>query len=153
MLIWGWRRTVAQLAIITLVCGHCHNPSAHNLRKLTTWFTLFFIPLIPLSSKHTLQCTFCGAGSEVAKDRVPELLATAQGVPQAPAQGMPQQQPAQSASQPWATAQPQQAAYQPPYPQQGYQQQGYQQPYPQQQQYPQHQQQYPPQQPYPYGQR
>ncbi|MQY26599.1 zinc-ribbon domain-containing protein [Nocardia aurantia] len=140
MLIWGWRRSVTQLAIITLVCGNCHNPSAHTLRKVVTWFTLFFIPLIPLSTKHTLQCTFCGAGSDVPKERVPEMLALAQGVP--PQQQAPQQQwgaPAPAMSQPNLPLQ-QPMPQQQPYPSPGYPQQ--QQPYQQQQQ-----------PPYPYPQR
>ncbi|WP_019928695.1 zinc-ribbon domain-containing protein [Nocardia sp. BMG111209] len=146
MLIWGWRRSVTQLAMITLVCGNCHNPAAHTLRKVVTWFTLFFIPLIPLSTKHTLQCTFCGAPSDVPKDRVPEMLALAQGVP-------PQQQPPQPYQQPWgapapAMAQPNQQLQQ-SMPHQQQPQQPYQQPgYPQQQQT--YRQQQPP---YPYPQR
>ncbi|WP_406237182.1 hypothetical protein [Nocardia sp. NBC_01009] len=78
MLIWGWRRTVQQLAMLTLVCGNCHNPAAHALRKLVTKFTLFFIPLFALKTKHTVQCTWCGAESEVPHQRVPELLHQAQ---------------------------------------------------------------------------
>ncbi|WP_280252027.1 zinc-ribbon domain-containing protein, partial [Nocardia abscessus] len=57
--------------MITLVCGRCGNPAAHALRKLVTKFTLFFIPLIPLSTKHYLECTWCGASSPKAAPQIP----------------------------------------------------------------------------------
>ncbi|QIS10371.1 zinc-ribbon domain-containing protein [Nocardia arthritidis] len=84
MLIWGWRRYVRTMAMITFVCGNCRNPSAHALRELVTKFTLFFIPLFPVSTKHELQCTFCGVQSKVPSQDVPNLMA------QAHAQNMPQ---------------------------------------------------------------
>lgn len=78
MLIWGWRRYVTRLAVLTLVCGNCGNPAAHTLHKLVTKFTLFFIPLIPLSTKHSLQCTWCGVESNLVQQQVTELLGQAQ---------------------------------------------------------------------------
>lgn len=77
MLIWGWQKRVHTLAMITLICGRCGNPAAHALRKLVTKFTLFFIPLFPLSTKHHLDCTWCGASSPVAGAQVADLLARA----------------------------------------------------------------------------
>lgn len=77
MLIFGWRRSWSTLAMITLLCGHCRNPSAHALRRLSTMFTIFFIPLIPLGSKTYLQCTWCGAQVQVPAHDVNNLLAQA----------------------------------------------------------------------------
>ncbi|MFF7942594.1 hypothetical protein ACFZC5_23005 [Nocardia gamkensis] len=91
MLIWGWQKRIHTLAMITLVCGRCGNPAAHALRKLVTKFTLFFIPLFPLSTKHSLECTWCGASSPVAGPQVPDLLARANAETTGPAQ---YQQPA-----------------------------------------------------------
>lgn len=78
MLIWGWRQYATRLAVLTLVCGRCGNPAAHALHKLVTKFTLFFVPLIPLSTKHTLQCTWCGAETNLTKQQATELLGQAQ---------------------------------------------------------------------------
>ncbi|MFR9767894.1 hypothetical protein [Nocardia sp. SC052] len=91
MLIWGWQKRIHTLAMITLICGRCGNPAAHALRKLVTKFTLFFIPLFPLSTKHHLECTWCGASSPVAGPQVPDLLARANAESMGPAQ---YQQPA-----------------------------------------------------------
>ncbi|WP_405162148.1 zinc ribbon domain-containing protein [Nocardia sp. NBC_01499] len=78
MLIWGWRQYVHRLAVLTLVCGRCGNPAAHVLHKLVTKFTLFFIPLFPISTKHSLQCTWCGAESNLVQQQVTELLGRVQ---------------------------------------------------------------------------
>lgn len=85
-LIWGTRRYVYQLLMATLVCNNCHNPAAHALRKFTTKFTLFFIPLFPITSSHQLQCTYCGSVTQLSKEQAQQLVAqhqTAQ-VPSAP---------------------------------------------------------------------
>ncbi|MEU2087332.1 hypothetical protein [Nocardia beijingensis] len=92
MLIWGWQKRVHTLAMITLICGRCGNPAAHALRKLVTKFTLFFIPLFPISTKHHVDCTWCGASSPVAGPQVADLLARANaesGRYQQPAAGGP----------------------------------------------------------------
>ncbi|MFG1792057.1 hypothetical protein [Nocardia sp. NPDC049149] len=90
MLILGWRRYVQRLAMLTLVCGNCGNPAAHTLQKVVTKFTVFFVPLFPLSTKHTLQCTWCGTESNVPPQHAGELLARAQS-----------EQPAARTGSPW----------------------------------------------------
>lgn len=96
MIIFGTRAYLYQLAILTLVCGHCGNPAAHTLRKRVTKFTLFFVPLFPIAVKHTLQCTFCGMEQKVAKEQAEQLQAQAAGAPGGQPYGQPQQQPYQS---------------------------------------------------------
>jgi hypothetical protein len=79
MIIFGTKGYLYQLAILTLVCGHCGNPSAHTLRKRVTKFTLFFVPLFPISTKYATQCTFCGAEQKVTKEQAEQLEAQARG--------------------------------------------------------------------------
>ncbi|MGI5348516.1 zinc-ribbon domain-containing protein [Streptomyces sp. CA-250714] len=114
MIIFGTSSKLVQLAMLNLLCGFCGNPAAHALRKRVTKFSLFFIPLFPIApAKHSLQCTFCGAQSEVSKENAEQMLAQAQGAPPAgqpaPGQGtggVPQQPGAQSGN-PFAGQQPQ----------------------------------------------
>ncbi|RSN39340.1 zinc-ribbon domain-containing protein [Streptomyces sp. WAC 04229] len=73
MIIFGTKGYLYQLAILTLVCGQCGNPSAHTLRKRVTKFTLFFVPLFPFSTKYATQCTFCGAEQQVTKEQAEQL--------------------------------------------------------------------------------
>ncbi|MFD4195847.1 zinc-ribbon domain-containing protein [Amycolatopsis thermoflava] len=116
MLIYGWRKSVQELATATYLCGNCQNPSAHALRRAVTKFTLFFIPLFPISSKYFTVCTFCGMTNKLTKDEAQQV------------QAMQQQAPA-----------PQPMPQQPPVPQAGYPQAGYPQPGHAPQQYPQQQ--------------
>ena len=74
-IIWGFRRYVSALAMLTLVCGHCQRPTAHPLRKVVTKFTLFWIPLFPTSTKYTLQCSFCGYAQHVPREEADRLIA------------------------------------------------------------------------------
>lgn len=109
-LLFGTSSKLIQLAMLNLLCGFCGNPSAHGLRKKVTKFSLFFIPLFPIATpKHTLQCTFCGAESEITKENAEQLLAQGGGQsggqnPQ-PGMGAPPQQ--QGGGNPFA-GQPQQ---------------------------------------------
>jgi zinc-ribbon family len=98
VIIFGTKGYLYQLAILTLVCGQCGNPSAHTLRKRVTKFSLFFVPLFPISTKHATQCTFCGAEQRVTKEQAEQLLAQGTaGYGGQPQQGQPhQQQPYQS---------------------------------------------------------
>ncbi|MFG3494857.1 zinc-ribbon domain-containing protein [Streptomyces sp. NPDC047928] len=75
MIIFGTKGYLYQLAILTLVCGSCGNPAAHTLRKRVTKFTLFFIPLFPVSTKYATQCTFCGAEERLDRVQADRLLA------------------------------------------------------------------------------
>jgi len=42
--------------VLTKACPRCNNSTAWRLIKATSWFTLFFIPLIPYSTKKILAC-------------------------------------------------------------------------------------------------
>ncbi|MFE5220926.1 zinc-ribbon domain-containing protein [Streptomyces sp. NPDC056626] len=95
MFIFGTKGYLYQLAILTLVCGGCGNPSAHTLRKRVSKFTLFFVPLFPFSTKYLTQCTFCGAEQRVTKEQADHLQAQAVSGQAGQAYGQPQQQPYQ----------------------------------------------------------
>lgn len=73
VIIFGTRGYLYQLAILTLVCGRCGNPAAHTLRKRVTKFTLFFVPLFPVSTTYLTQCTFCGAEEKVTAEQAERL--------------------------------------------------------------------------------
>jgi len=59
MIIFGFRRTVATMAMITLACRNGH-VAAHRLVKATRWFTLFFVPLVPFKRTYLTVCAQCG---------------------------------------------------------------------------------------------
>ena len=90
--IWGFRRYVTALGMLTLVCGHCQRPTAHPLRKVVTKFTLFWVPLFPTSTKYVLQCTFCGYAQQIGQDEADRLLASPP-TPVAPTAAVQQETP------------------------------------------------------------
>ena len=61
MIIFGWGKVTLKNfgGIQKKQCGHCHNEGIWELRRYRTWFTLFFIPVIPYSQKALLVCPIC----------------------------------------------------------------------------------------------
>lgn len=107
LLIWGTRRTVQTILMLTMLCGRCGNPAAHAVKHLVTKFTFFFIPLFPISSRYLTQCTFCGHSQRATKEQVEQLKLSQQpsvseypqhgGMPApAPQGGMPALPPGQA---------------------------------------------------------
>ncbi|QQQ80546.1 zinc-ribbon domain-containing protein [Saccharothrix sp. 6-C] len=73
MVIFGFRTKVFVLTVLTLLCPRCGNQAAHPLHRSATKFTLFFIPLFPVRTKYTTQCTFCGVTNRLSKDEANRL--------------------------------------------------------------------------------
>lgn len=92
LIIFGTKGYLYQLAILTLVCGQCGHPAAHTLRKRVTKFTVFFVPLFPVSTKYQTQCTFCGAEQKVDAEKAERLQAQAAGGAGGQRHGQTQQQ-------------------------------------------------------------
>jgi zinc-ribbon family len=59
IILFGFRRKSATLAMLTLACRNGH-VAAHRLVKVTRWFTLFFIPIVPFNRKYYSVCAQCG---------------------------------------------------------------------------------------------
>ncbi|MGI8677769.1 MAG: zinc-ribbon domain-containing protein [Jatrophihabitans sp.] len=75
MILFGYRGFAKLIAMVSLVCQRCGNPAAHQLVRRSKWFTLLFIPVIPLYFSRTITCTFCGAQTKVSKQDADQLLA------------------------------------------------------------------------------
>lgn len=74
-IIWGFgKQTIKSYGIISLdTCGRCNNNVQKEILKITTWFTLFFIPVIPYSRKYCLSCPICKAAQTISKQDFLEL--------------------------------------------------------------------------------
>jgi hypothetical protein len=68
-LIFGIKRMVRRLATVFAMCGQCHSPAAQVIVRRSTWFSLFFIPVVPLGSKYVSTCTLCGVSTRIDKDQ------------------------------------------------------------------------------------
>jgi hypothetical protein len=92
VIIWGFRRYAMQVAILVARCSALGHTAAHRLVRRRTKFTLFFVPLIPISTSYHLVCTMCGNDYKVDKARVPEMEAEAARQRQEQLAQQPQQQ-------------------------------------------------------------
>jgi hypothetical protein len=78
VIIFGFRSRPATIAVLNLACRNGHIAS-HRLMKVTRWFTLFFIPVIPFSRSYYTVCAQCG--TNVKWSKADADLAVAQAVP------------------------------------------------------------------------
>ncbi|SCE88258.1 hypothetical protein GA0074695_1859 [Micromonospora viridifaciens] len=74
-IVFGWRTAARRVAMLSLLCHVCRQQAAHPLDKLTKKFTLFFIPVLPLSTTYQLTCVACGTSQPVMKDAAEQLIA------------------------------------------------------------------------------
>lgn len=60
LIIWGWRNRASIIARGIFLCPHCGADRAYAHKRMRRWFTVFFIPLIPLKQLGELvQCETC----------------------------------------------------------------------------------------------
>ena len=76
-ILFGTRRSIRQLAVLTFVCGFCGNRAAQILSRVVTKFTLFFVPLFPVRTRHQVQCASCGAVGKVDRAQARQMEASA----------------------------------------------------------------------------
>lgn len=69
-IIWGTRHLEKTLGNSKrpYQCSHCNNVSKYRIFRRRTWFALFWIPTIPLSSKYFIACPICNFGSQISKE-------------------------------------------------------------------------------------
>ena len=77
-IIFGIKRMVRRLATVFAMCGQCGSPAAQVVVRRSTWFSLFFIPVIPLGSKYSSTCTLCGVATRLDKDQALHMVALSQ---------------------------------------------------------------------------
>lgn len=80
MIIFGWgKKTVKDYGdTLPLECGNCNNKVYYKLVTVTTWFTLFFVPIIPYDTKNLLMCGICKAGIELTREKFERAKTLAQ---------------------------------------------------------------------------
>lgn len=66
-LLFGFRRRGQRLGVLMWPCSRCGVATAHTLTYIRTWFTLFFIPVIPFPTRRKLVCTNCGNADKFDK--------------------------------------------------------------------------------------
>jgi hypothetical protein len=78
IILFGIRRKASRLGVVFMMCSSCHTPAAHSITRVRKYFTLFFIPLIPLGDKFATSCTMCGYGARISKEAADHYVSMAQ---------------------------------------------------------------------------
>lgn len=82
-IIWGSRVRAANVAMLQLACRNGH-VAAHRIVKVTRWFTLFFVPVVPMSRRYRSVCAGCGLTLDLPKDVAEEMVGRLGEAPAAP---------------------------------------------------------------------
>ena len=80
MLIFGLTARDTVLGTLVFPCNNCGNTAAHHLVRRTRKISLFFIPLIPISTKYLDTCTVCGRVIDVPRDQAEAAVTQGQGL-------------------------------------------------------------------------
>ncbi len=80
LFIFGWgHQTVKNHGPVGVYhCEHCNNEKYWTLYSRRTWFTLFFIPVIPYKTENMLLCPICNHGVKLEALKFNELKQVAQ---------------------------------------------------------------------------
>lgn len=73
LLIFGLNGYTDVLGELPALCGRCHNHAAHRVIKQGNKFSLFFIPLFPVSGHYALACSICGQQRMLSKEEALSL--------------------------------------------------------------------------------
>lgn len=71
MIIWGFGKVTKNKkgGVLEKTCEYCNTTSLWRLSKNTTWFTLYFIPIIPYRVTYCVECPRCGSYIEVTREK------------------------------------------------------------------------------------
>ena len=74
-IIWGFRDLDTDLGTVDyLHCNRCNNDSNWRLQRTTSWFTLFFIPVIPYRREYYVYCPICHWTTEIPKAEAKRIM-------------------------------------------------------------------------------
>jgi hypothetical protein len=73
LIIWGIRSVRRKLAVVLAMCHRCNTPCAQSIFVIRRWFTLFFIPLIPMGTKYVGSCSMCGVATVMTEEVARQL--------------------------------------------------------------------------------
>lgn len=83
MILFGYKQTVKELARVQGQCPSCHMQSWLVGFRVLSWFTLFFIPVLPLWISRKMQCGTCGVTQKISKEQADQMVAHTAGAPRA----------------------------------------------------------------------
>ncbi len=70
MIIWGFRAGNKVIGQTQYPCQYCRNNSFHTIVRTRRWFTLSFIPTIPIRTQFMSRCNMCGVQTGIPRGQV-----------------------------------------------------------------------------------
>ena len=79
-ILFGWGKQTIKLIGVAFKhqCPNCNNEEYWVLQRIITWFTLFFIPVIPYSYKYFLFCPVCERGVYLDNEQLQKIKPVAE---------------------------------------------------------------------------
>ena len=73
-IIFGSRSKNKVLGQVQYPCQRCGRMAYHTLVRSRRWFSLYFIPVIPLSKTTTARCNLCGYQSQIDNNQADAMI-------------------------------------------------------------------------------
>ena len=68
-LLFGTRLVASVVFAVTFVCGHCGVAATQRIVRGQNKVTLFFVPLFPIGTSWSVECSNCGAATALTRDQ------------------------------------------------------------------------------------
>jgi hypothetical protein len=78
--LFGFRTKAKAIAQQERACTKCVRPTMHAIVETKKWFTLFFIPVIPLGGNLFVRCGVCGLNTKCAAELKDQIAIKAMAV-------------------------------------------------------------------------
>ncbi len=63
------------------VCSRCGRQAFHTIVRSRRWFTLYFLPVIPINKTTTARCNLCGFQQAINNEQADAWFANNQQLP------------------------------------------------------------------------
>jgi endogenous inhibitor of DNA gyrase (YacG/DUF329 family) len=70
---FGRRKKRDHGEVLRVKCPRCSNTVMYRHTHTRTWFTLYFIPVLPYRSERRLECPICSHGVKIYRGEVEEV--------------------------------------------------------------------------------
>ncbi|PYV54106.1 MAG: zinc-ribbon domain-containing protein [Acidobacteria bacterium] len=60
LFLFGLRSKAKVIGQLERTCSKCAKPTVQSAIETQRWFTVFFIPLIPIGGSYAIRCNLCG---------------------------------------------------------------------------------------------
>lgn len=78
ILLFGTRLRTTVIALVSFVCPFCSKDVPQRVLKAVNRFTVFFVPLFPVSTRYLNECSNCGGVTDVSREQADNAVAWAE---------------------------------------------------------------------------